>query len=65
MSRTPLDYAKLQESFTLKNALEKAGATFNPKLGLKRAPTSIINIATWPEEELDYEIDAKNYIEEK
>lgn len=63
--KTPLDYAKLQESFTLQNLLEGAGAHFNPKLLMKRAPTSIISMATWPEEEIDYEADAKAYIEEK
>jgi len=30
---------------------------------LKRAPTSIISTAAWPDEEIDYEEDAKKFIE--
>ena len=66
---TPLDLAYMQDSGTMREALEKLGVMEDEdeqegRFTLTRAPTSIIAGVSWPSVEINYKMDADTFIEE-
>lgn len=63
---TPFSYSQLQDSKTLENQFIEYGlsSTISEKKLPKRAPTSIVASANFPEEEVDFEEDSKKFCED-